>query len=182
MNRNGCDPFAARAAEEQRSEWFATVSNGLDWNEDFWSPSPVLCSPAMDSQSYLPTGVTPDVWHISMNSMDRSACVCVCVCERERERESFQSGGGCPVAQFCPTFCDPMDCSIPGFPVLHYLWDLFKLMSIESVMPSNRLMSVCPFSPQSFPASGSLPMSWLFLSVGQRIRALTSAQVLPTNI
>ena len=93
--------------------------------------------------------------------------VYVCVCVRERERESFQSGGGCPVAQFCPTFCDPMDCSIPGFPVLHYLWDLFKLMSIESVMPSNRLMSVCPFSPQSFPASGSLPMSWLFLSVGK---------------
>ena len=40
--------------------------------------------------------------------------------------------------------------------------------------------SVVPFSPQSFPASGSLPMSWLFLSVGQRIRA--SAPVLPMNI
>ena len=21
----------------------------------------------------------------------------------------------------CPTLCDPMDCSMPGFPVLHYL-------------------------------------------------------------
>ena len=25
------------------------------------------------------------------------------------------------VAQLCPTHCDPMDCSMPGFPVLHYL-------------------------------------------------------------
>ena len=25
------------------------------------------------------------------------------------------------VAQSCPTFCDPMDCSTPGFPVLHRL-------------------------------------------------------------
>ena len=27
----------------------------------------------------------------------------------------------CSVAQSCPTLCDPMDCSTPGFPVLHYL-------------------------------------------------------------
>ena len=25
------------------------------------------------------------------------------------------------VAQSCPTLCDPMDCSMPCFPVLHYL-------------------------------------------------------------
>ena len=30
-----------------------------------------------------------------------------------------------------------MDCSTPGFPVLHYLQSLLKLMSIESVMTSN---------------------------------------------
>ena len=27
----------------------------------------------------------------------------------------------CSVVQSCPTLCDPMDCSTPGFPVLHYL-------------------------------------------------------------
>ena len=27
----------------------------------------------------------------------------------------------CLVAKSCPTLCDPMDCSTPGFPVLHYL-------------------------------------------------------------
>ena len=28
------------------------------------------------------------------------------------------------VAQSCLTFCDPMDCSMPGFPVPHYLSEL----------------------------------------------------------
>jgi len=27
----------------------------------------------------------------------------------------------CSVAQLCLTLCDPMDCNMPGFPVLHYL-------------------------------------------------------------
>ena len=38
---------------------------------------------------------------------------------------------------------------------------LLKLMSVESVMPSNHLILVIPFSClQSFPASGSFLMSW----------------------
>ena len=36
--------------------------------------------------------------------------------------------------------------------------------------------------PQSFPASGYFPMSWLFPSGGQSIRASASASVLPVNI
>ena len=49
--------------------------------------------------------------------------------------------------------------------------NLLKLMSIESVMPSNHLISVTCFSscPQSFPASGSFPVSRLFASGGQSI-------------
>ena len=42
------------------------------------------------------------------------------------------------------TFWDPMDCSTPGFPILHYLWSLLKLMSIESMMPSNPLILCHP--------------------------------------
>ena len=44
--------------------------------------------------------------------------------------------------------------------------------------------SVVPFSSclQSFPASGSFPMSWLFASGVQSIGASTSASVLPLNI
>ena len=44
--------------------------------------------------------------------------------------------------------------------------------------------SVIPFSscPQSFPASGSFPMSQFFISDGQSIGVSTSASVLPMNI
>ena len=44
--------------------------------------------------------------------------------------------------------------------------------------------SVVPFSScfQSFPASGSLPMIWLFVSGGQSIGTSASASVLPMNI
>ena len=77
-----------------------------------------------------------------------------------------------------------MNFSIPGFPVLYYLLEFAKLMSIELVMPSNHLNSVsltCFSScPQSFPASGSFPMSQLFASGGQSIGA--SASVLPVTI
>ena len=45
------------------------------------------------------------------------------------------------------------------------------------------LSSVIPFScPQSFPASGSFPMSQLFTSGGQSIGVSASASVLPMNI
>ena len=56
-------------------------------------------------------------------------------------------------------------------------------MSIESVMTSNHLILFVPFSscPQSFPASGSFPMSQLFRSGGQSIGVSASASVLPMN-
>ena len=56
-------------------------------------------------------------------------------------------------------------------------WSFLRFMSIESVMLSNHPSSATPFSfcLQSFPASGSFPVSQLFVSGGQRIGALTSA-------
>ena len=61
---------------------------------------------------------------------------------------------------------------------------LLKLMSIDSVMPFNHLMLCCPFSSclQSFPASGSFPMSQFFASCGQSTGVSASASVLPMNI
>ena len=41
--------------------------------------------------------------------------------------------------------------------------------------------SVIPFCPQSFPASGSFPMSQLFASGGQRIGVSASTSVFPMN-
>ena len=61
---------------------------------------------------------------------------------------------------------------------------LLILMSLESVMPSNYLIHCWPFSSclQSFQASGSFPMSWLFISGAQSIEASALASVLPMNI
>ena len=61
---------------------------------------------------------------------------------------------------------------------------LLKLMPIESVMPSTNLILCHPIliCPQSFPASGSFPISWLFTSGGQSIGASALTSVLPMNI
>ena len=50
-------------------------------------------------------------------------------------------------------------------------WGLLKFMSVESVMLSNIASSVAFFSAclQSFPVSGSFPVSWLFLSSKSQI-------------
>ena len=61
-------------------------------------------------------------------------------------------------------------------------WNLLRFMSAESVMLSNHLIFCCPLPCclQSFPASGSFPVSWLFASGDQSFGA--SASVLPINI
>ena len=61
---------------------------------------------------------------------------------------------------------------------------LLKLKCIKSVMPSNHLILCCPLSSclQSFPASGSFPMSQFFASADQSIGVSASVSVLPMNI
>ena len=57
---------------------------------------------------------------------------------------------------------------------------LLKLMSIESMMPSNHLILCYPLL--LLPSSGSFPMSQLIASGGQSIVLLASVSVLPMNI
>ena len=68
------------------------------------------------------------------------------------------------VFQSLSPFCDPMNCSTPGFPVLHYLPVCSNSSNHRvSVMPSNHLILCHPFPscPQSFPASRlALPIRW----------------------
>ena len=93
--------------------------------------------------------------------------------------------GCCSVAQLCPNLCDLMDCSIPGLPVLHYLQEFCSnLCPLSWWCHPTTSSSVTPFysCPQSFPASVSFPVSWLFASGGQNIGASTSTSVLLMNI
>ena len=96
----------------------------------------------------------------------------------------FVSGLFSLVAQSCPTLCDPVDCSMPDFPVNHQLPELTQThvhWVSDAIQPSS---SVIPFSSQlqSFPESGSFQMSQFFASGGQSIGASASASVLPMNI
>ena len=50
------------------------------------------------------------------------------------------------VAQSCPTLCDPMDCSTPGFPVLHHLehGQTCVHQVSDAIQPSHPLWSSSP--------------------------------------
>ena len=65
------------------------------------------------------------------------------LCEAETQRH----GCCCSVTQSWLTLWNPMNCSTPGFPSFTVSWSLLKLMSTESVMPSDHLILCCPHSP-----------------------------------
>ena len=51
------------------------------------------------------------------------------------------------VAQLCPTLCNPMDCSMPGFPVHHHLLELAQTHVHrfgDGIQPSHPLSSPSP--------------------------------------
>ena len=72
------------------------------------------------------------------------------------------------VAQSCPTLCDPMDCSTPGFPVHHQLPELTQThvhWVCDAVQPSYPLSSFLllppiPPSIRVFSNESALRMRW----------------------
>ena len=90
------------------------------------------------------------------------------------------------VAKSCPTLRSLTDCSTPGSSVLHQVPELAQLHVhwVSDRCHPTISSSVVPFSSclQSFPASGSFLMSWLFTSGGQSIGASALATVLSMNI
>ena len=89
------------------------------------------------------------------------------------------------VTQLCPTLCNPMECSTPGFPVHHQLLEFTQThVHLSRWCHPTISSSVVPFSSclQSLPASGSFPMSQFFTSGGQSIAVSASASFLPMNI
>ena len=97
-----------------------------------------------------------------------------------RSGEWFQSFkfGVCyvQVAKSCSIHRSPVNCSIPGSPILHYL----KFLSIVSIVVSNHSSSAALFSCclQSFLSSESFPVSQFFIWGGRSIGASASASVL----
>ena len=70
----------------------------------------------------------------------------------------------CSVAHLCLTLCNPLDCSMPGFPVLHHLLEFAQTPILwfgDAIQPSHPLL---PPSPPAliFPQHQSFPMRFLF--------------------
>ena len=89
------------------------------------------------------------------------------------------------VAHSCPTLCDPMDCSTPGFPAHHKLLELAKThvhQVSDAIQPSHPLLFLSPPAFNLSQQLGSLPRSRFFTSGSQSIRISASASVLPMSI
>ena len=86
------------------------------------------------------------------------------------------------VTKLCPTLCNPRNCSMPGFPVLHFL-PAFAQTHVHWV--SDAIHPSYPLSPPS-PLALNLSQHQVFFkesaSSGQSIGASASASVLPMNI
>ena len=101
------------------------------------------------------------------------------MCFREA-KSTFQFSS---VTQSCLTLCNPMNHSMPGLPVHHQLPESTQThvhWVSDAIQTSYPLVSPSP-STQSFPASGSFPMSQLFEWGGQSIGVSASTSVLPMN-
>ena len=89
-------------------------------------------------------------------------------------------GLSCSVANSGPPLCNPLNCSTPGFPVLHYFPELAQTHVYgvsDAIQPSHPLLTS---SPPSF--SLSQHQGPLFASGGQSTGASAPASVLPMNI
>ena len=90
----------------------------------------------------------------------------------------------CSVAKLCLTLCDPMDCSMPGFPVLHYLPESAQTHVYWVVMSSNHLILYCPLFllPSIFPSIRVFSNKSVLHIRWQEYWSSASASVLPMNI
>jgi len=60
----------------------------------------------------------------------------------------------CSVSQSCPTLCDPMDCIMPGFPVIHYLLKFAQnhVHCVNDAIQSSHPLHRPLFLPSIFPS------------------------------
>ena len=115
-----CDDFSCCRARALEQVGFNCCGPQAEWTCHKWN----YLGAGIKPMSLAPTSGFPTT------GPPRKSSVYFCCC--------------CSVTQLCLTLCDPMVCSTPGFPVLHHLPNLLKLMSIESVMPSSHLILCHP--------------------------------------
>ena len=91
------------------------------------------------------------------------------LCSRGHSKDSLDLENlcCCSVARLCPTLCNPMDCTMASLSFTIFQ-SLLKVMSVESVMPSNHLILCLPLlllpsifhSIRVFPSESALCLRW----------------------
>ena len=100
-------------------------------------------------------------------------------------RDYYTKWSCCSVTKSCLILCDPMNCSMPGFSVYHYLPEFSQAhvhWASDTIQPSHSLLLPSLLALNFFPASGSFPVSQMFASSGQSIGTSALASVLSKNI
>ena len=85
----------------------------------------------------------------------------------------------------CLAICGPMACSMPGFPVLHYLPEFTQThvhWISDAIQPSHSLSSPSPSAFNISQHQGLFLMNQLYASGSQSIGAPALGSVLPMNI
>ena len=133
--------------------------------------------------SWVLKGLGMESWFITGYCSDLTKCRgksshCMWFSHRTRRVSGFIKFN--LATQSCPTLYDPMDSSMPGFPVYHQLPELTQTHVHwvgDAIQPSHPLSS--PFLPAfNLSQHQSFQMSQLFASGGQSIGASASSSVL----
>ena len=96
----------------------------------------------------------PSLGHMSTFSAERRRPTTVILRTKQESSDSWEEPWAlecyfyCSVAQSCLTLCNPLNCSTPGFPVLHHLPEFSQThvhWVSDAIQPSHPLLS--PFPP-----------------------------------
>ena len=150
---------------------------GKDWRQEEEEMTTLGNNEGQKSLAFLQSMGSPRVCTTEQQNITwRLKCLRCCCC--------------CSVAHLCLTLCNPLDCSMPGFPVLHHLLE-FAQTHVHLVSDTIQLSYLSPPCPPAFNLSqhqslfqwvSSFPTTVLFTSSGQSFGASPSALVLLTNI
>ena len=108
----------------------------------FWVMSSKYCSGYhLPSPRSVSTSLAKETWNV---------CIWINTCHFYKYllmSTSISSFETCSVTQLCPTFCNPVDCSTPGFSVFHHLLEPAQTHVYwvnDAIQPSHPLLSPSP--------------------------------------
>ena len=159
-----------------------SVSTGESWNQSSTNIERTTVIKVHDTTPHVGECVYVCVYIYMVCVFIYTSNVYMCLCVHTyTHRCVFVSS----VAQSCPTLYDPMNCSMPSFPVHHQLLEPIHThvhCVSDAIQPPHPLSSPSPPVFNLSWETGYFPMSRFFATGGQSIGISASASVLSTNI